>query len=245
VMNHDDFADYLLDDKIPEHKSVLDIPNSARAWIGSYMDKNPASMPLFIKQNKAWFESQSAIAQGKQLKLNFIGSYQGKYVNISREKAIENLKAINESSDHEESYSFLKDGSVYWKRSNKDDMIITFTTEEVKMLKNGDLIHNHPGQGMYELSAQDLFFLLKNELRSITSISSKDAYIAVLKEKPSKELLDNIKKVYTESEIYIENKLSTADSRTVDEIRLNMQHYINIEFCKRVGIQYLKSELNK
>lgn len=65
VMNHDDFADYLLDDKIPEHKSVLDIPNSARAWIGSYMDKNPASMPLFIKQNKDWFESQSAIAQGK------------------------------------------------------------------------------------------------------------------------------------------------------------------------------------
>ncbi len=98
---------------------------------------------------------------------------------------------------------------------------------------------------MAELSAQDLFFLLKNELRSITSISSKDAYTAVLKEKPSKELLDKIKKVYTESEIYIEKKLSTADSRTVDEIRLNMQHYINIEFCKRVGIQYRKSELNK
>lgn len=107
------------------------------------------------------------------------------------------------------------------------------------------MIHNHPGQGMAELSAQDLFFLLKNELRSITSISSKDAYTAVLKEKPSKELLDKIKKVYTESEIYIEKKLSTADSRTVDEIRLNMQHYINIEFCKRVGIQYRKSELNK
>ncbi len=35
VMNHDDFADYLLDDKIPEHKNVLDVPDSARAWIGS------------------------------------------------------------------------------------------------------------------------------------------------------------------------------------------------------------------
>ncbi len=92
-------------------------------------------MPLFIKQNKAWFESQSAIAQGKQLKLNFTGSYQGKYVAVNRKQAIDNLIAINKHSGHEESYSFLKEGSVYWKRSNKEDMIITFTAEEAKMLK--------------------------------------------------------------------------------------------------------------
>jgi len=41
VMEHDDFADYLLSKDIPEEKMIKDIPGSARKWVSGYFNKNP------------------------------------------------------------------------------------------------------------------------------------------------------------------------------------------------------------
>ena len=57
VMEHEDFADYLLHDTIPKDKIITDIPTKSRKWINGYLSKNPkASEPYFVKYNKTFFE---------------------------------------------------------------------------------------------------------------------------------------------------------------------------------------------
>ena len=57
VMEHDDFADYLLHEDIPEEKMIKDIPDSARKWVSGYFDKNPkASDPYFVKYNNSFYK---------------------------------------------------------------------------------------------------------------------------------------------------------------------------------------------
>ena len=56
VMDHSDFADYLLSDTIPEEKLIKDIPANTRDWVSGYMGKNPkAGSPYFVKYNKQFF----------------------------------------------------------------------------------------------------------------------------------------------------------------------------------------------
>lgn len=56
VMDHSDFADYLLSDTIPEEKLIKDIPANARDWVSGYMGKNPKTGdPYFVKYNKQFF----------------------------------------------------------------------------------------------------------------------------------------------------------------------------------------------
>jgi len=58
VMEHNDFADYLLHDTIPKDQIITDIPQSSSSWISGYMEKS-SSQPLFVKQNKSWLNDHS------------------------------------------------------------------------------------------------------------------------------------------------------------------------------------------
>jgi hypothetical protein len=53
VMEHEDFADFLLTDQIPENKYVKDIPGKAREWMDGYIKKT-GSVPYFVKLNAKW-----------------------------------------------------------------------------------------------------------------------------------------------------------------------------------------------
>jgi hypothetical protein len=56
VMEHDDFADFLLKGAIPKEKFIKDIPAGAREWVSGYMGKNPKTGdPYFVKYNKPFF----------------------------------------------------------------------------------------------------------------------------------------------------------------------------------------------
>lgn len=58
VMEHDDFADFLLKDTIPKEKIIKDIPSNAREWVSGYMGKNPkASDHYFVKYNDLFFKN--------------------------------------------------------------------------------------------------------------------------------------------------------------------------------------------
>lgn len=58
VMEHEDFADYLLHNTIPKDKVITDIPTNSRKWINGYLSKNPkASEPYFVKYNKTFFNN--------------------------------------------------------------------------------------------------------------------------------------------------------------------------------------------
>lgn len=56
VMNHDDFADYLLTDEIPKQKYVENIPANAQKWMDGFMKNNPKNPPLFYKLNKKMYK---------------------------------------------------------------------------------------------------------------------------------------------------------------------------------------------
>lgn len=56
VMDHDDFADYLLDDVIPKQKYVENIPANAQKWMDGFMKNNPKNPPLFYKLNKEMYK---------------------------------------------------------------------------------------------------------------------------------------------------------------------------------------------
>lgn len=51
LMNHEDFADYLLDDEVPTDKFVQNIPSSANKWLSAY-EKKGNTPPLFSQMNK-------------------------------------------------------------------------------------------------------------------------------------------------------------------------------------------------
>ena len=57
VMEHEDFADFLLHDDIPKNKVINDIPERSRNWISGYMQK-AKSPPIFVKQNKTFFQNR-------------------------------------------------------------------------------------------------------------------------------------------------------------------------------------------
>lgn len=57
VMEHEDFADFLLHDDIPRSKTITDIPQRSRSWISDYMQK-AGKPPIFVKQNLSWFKDR-------------------------------------------------------------------------------------------------------------------------------------------------------------------------------------------
>lgn len=57
VMEHDDFADFLLHGDIPRSKTITDIPHRSRSWISDYVQK-AKTLPIFVKQNLSWFKDR-------------------------------------------------------------------------------------------------------------------------------------------------------------------------------------------
>lgn len=57
VMEHNDFADFLLNDAVPRDQVIKDIPEQSRDWITGYMKKakNP---PIFVKKNSSFFKNR-------------------------------------------------------------------------------------------------------------------------------------------------------------------------------------------
>ena len=56
VMEHEDFADFLLHDKIPQNEIIKDIPPKAREWIANYKDRieranNGGTLPYLLREN--------------------------------------------------------------------------------------------------------------------------------------------------------------------------------------------------
>lgn len=57
MMNHEEFADYLLDDTIPLDQIIKDIPANARNWVSDNQEraKGWAKEPYFIRDNNRFF----------------------------------------------------------------------------------------------------------------------------------------------------------------------------------------------
>ena len=175
LMNDRDFAEYLKTGKVPPDAYITDIPESAR----EFFENNPKFVEKsFVGQlnfengdvNKPMFGSQQISGVNQKEKLPF-DKYEGKFVEIDKKTAIEKLQNL---SDREESYSFLKDGTVYHKTGGKTS--VNFTSEERKLFKDADLYHSHPFFGIMPLSKNDIRFLLQNNLNSINAVAGNTQY---------------------------------------------------------------------
>lgn len=56
LMDHDDFADYLITDEVPKQKFIQSIPTNAQKWMDGFMKNNPKNPPLFYKLNKKMYK---------------------------------------------------------------------------------------------------------------------------------------------------------------------------------------------
>lgn len=70
VLEHEDFADFLLTDQIPADKYVRDIPANAGKWMNDYVSKNPGKPPLFYKPNENLFDKIPETLDLDQIKRN-------------------------------------------------------------------------------------------------------------------------------------------------------------------------------
>ena len=59
VLEHEDFADFLLTDQIPANQYVRDIPSKAREWMNNYIQKT-GETPFFARKNTVFLEPRKS-----------------------------------------------------------------------------------------------------------------------------------------------------------------------------------------
>jgi len=167
--------------------------------------------------------------------------YKGEFVEIDKNGAIEKLDKI---SDHEEAYSFLADGTVYHKIGGKNK--VSFNNHELKLLKNADLLHNHPGNDQPSLSKEDIQFALKHGLKSISSINNGVKYTFENSNLDLPKWLNDsnynsYNDFYKEVVDDVYKEMFVKDSKTYDVFLRNMDHHFNKEIAKRLKLKYSAS----
>jgi hypothetical protein len=149
LMNHGDFADFLLNDDIPQGKIITDIPDSAREWIDAF-EKKSGDLPFFVDKmgnNKVFFEN----VQGGQLTLDFAdnepvesrnGIVEAAFPSIT-EKVIGIENKIRMNKGFETLVAVDKNGNVVVDKSG-EQFQVKITQSESAAMKDCVVTHNHP-----------------------------------------------------------------------------------------------------
>ncbi len=177
MMDHEEFADYLLDDKVSSDKIIRNIPDSAQKYVNDNYES--AKRTFFVQENKDFFSQKqnsfsSLITKAKQLGID-TRRYEDsvakneKYASmISQALEIDIRKAENDTiakkklydsvekkeneirmnAKFETSVGFDSNGNVILDKRGRSRSV-RFTSEECKMLKDAVVTHNHPGGWAY------------------------------------------------------------------------------------------------
>lgn len=178
-----------MEDGVPSKNEVKDVPENFKTWVEDNADRiekaeKRDALPYFLSDNKKFYTSDSELqsyvakVERQNEKIPFDG-YKGKFVTESKQSAVEKLIDLNKNADYEESYTVLANGEVYYKEHVAGDKTaIHFTDEEKKMFKKAELYHNHPFGGIEQetLSGPDIYFMLDNRLKSISSVYDNKIY---------------------------------------------------------------------
>lgn len=163
MMDHDEFADFLLDDRIPESKIITSMPAGAKKFIRENEEQLSLTKPYWYKDNfmgKTPFASSvlrisniqensfnDLLNRAKQLGINtkrFEAGIEGKYsdmVKASLEKEIERIERINQEKEAAEHKLY----SAVVKVENEIRLNKAFETS-VAFDKNGNIILNKRGE---------------------------------------------------------------------------------------------------
>lgn len=133
LMNHEDFANYLLDDVVSQEQIVLDIPEKAKAFIGD--NKETFKRAYWVRDNFV----KGDIGNGLNTQIHWNDNSNEVYKIIAvRENEIRKNKSF------ETLLCFDDEGSIFFRKRGGQKQI-AFTEDEIKNFKDKIITHNHPG----------------------------------------------------------------------------------------------------
>lgn len=200
MMDHEDFADYLLDDTIPSGQMVRSIPERAKGFVSDHYETLQTT--YFVRDNKSYFTKQPAgdsfsdlVSKAIQLGINTkrfedAVSKDVKHEGMARMAVESEIKRVEINLEKERQlYTSIvkKESEIRMNKKyetaiafnkngevllNKDGQSrqVNFIADECRKLKNGVMTHNHPSGWSYP----------KGSVRRIgNSLSEDDILMAV------------------------------------------------------------------
>lgn len=263
VMEHEDFADYLLHDIIPQDKIIGGIPRKAENWINNYMQKT-GSIPYFIKQNSDYVKQRIPVTSNvtTPVETKSKNIIEAAYPAITNDVIrIEN--DIRKNTKFETGVAFDRDGKIVLDKRGAATSV-SFTKEECRLTKDTVFTHNHPrgwaakegtlGRIGSSFSIQDITFAIGNDVAEVRAVSP--TYTFSMKRPETgwginvREAVDHYKK--SESKILSKmnsmiNKASPGKEVDLAIERANSTHYHLIwkDFAKKLGFEYSKVKSSK
>lgn len=200
LMDHEDFADYLLDDTMPTDQIILNIPDKAKGFVSDHYDT--LQQTHFVRDNKGYFTKLPADVSFSDLvsKANKLGintkrfedavskdvKYEGmarmavqseiERAEINQEKERKLYAAIAEKENNIRMNKGFETSVVYNRNGEAlldkkgQSRSVSFTAEECRKMKNAIVTHNHPSGWQYPK---------KSIMRIGNSFSKQDLMLAV------------------------------------------------------------------
>ena len=257
MMEHEDFADFLLHDTIPQKEIIRDLPPKARNWMSGYMEKS-GKTPMFIEKNISFFNKQPDLKVPVKLQENK-GITQTAYPKITS-KVIEIENEIRMNKQFETGVAFDKDGNVVLDKRGAATSI-SFTDAECKAVKDCVFTHNHPRGWSAKtgtlkrignsFSKNDITFAIGNdtaEIRAVTptftfsmkrpkngwgiSILEVNESFILMEREVKSQMLTMISKAKTNEE----------QERAIERAEILHHHLIWKKFAEKYGIKYTKTK---
>ena len=132
LMSHEDFADYLLNDTIPEENIIRNIPDSAKAFIAD--NKEGLKQTYWVRDNFVNGNVNNGLKISSDYNLD-----KGAYKAITTHE-----NRIRKNKSFETLLCFDDSGNILFKKHGSQKQI-AFTEDEIKNFKDKIITHNHPG----------------------------------------------------------------------------------------------------
>lgn len=256
LMNHEDFAYYLLDDEVPADKFVQNIPSSANKWLSDY-EKKGNTPPLFSQMNEDFLGGKrNGVLRGKvtltKSTKNQLNVFGGEDIKLTQQiTKIENEIRMNKG--FETAVLVNSKGEILIDKRGKATSV-GFSNKECLKMKDCILTHNHPRGWGYKdnelgrignsFSKADLklavkydiaeirvvtplyTFSMKRPLNGWNDIRQFDAYYDRINDELRKRLWSKIN----------QKKL------TVEKANVLHYHLLNKQLAKELGWEYVKKK---
>lgn len=264
MMDHEEFADYLFDETIPQDKIITRMPEGERvAHDGagsSFDDLIRRANSLGIKTKR--FED--TVVKNERYKdmvsLSIEGEIKRAESNLEKERllyvsVVKKEGEIRMNKKYETAVSFNKDGEIVL---NKDGQSrhVAFTEEECRRLKNTVMTHNHPSGWSFpeksirrignSFSEDDILMAVQWDLSEIRAVTPNYTFVLKRPEKGWGVTSDDFHKTYKSVNKLIREEGETyADKMGYSELacdRAGIVHFhkVNKRLAKMFGWVYSK-----
>lgn len=264
MMDHEEFADYLLDDTIPQDKIITRMPEGE---IAIAREDNGVSFDDLIKKaNELGIDTrrfEDTVAKNEKYKDLMAVSVQGeiKRADINKEKEHKLYASIAKDEDDirmnrdfETSIGYDRDGKVIIRKRGKVDSV-SYTIEECRKMKDAIMTHNHPACWNYpeksimrignSFSKEDLIMAVRHNVAEERVVTANYTFVlkrpdngwGVLDDELSKMIDELSDKIEDENMDLIERKIITPEQAAITH-----WHKISKNLSEKYGWKYSKSK---